>query len=436
MLLSLAVTSENSDSKALRVAIDDLPPELQAPWYTTARAQLFGTVFAIVFALGCVWTALQDTQWRSTALVMLNSPPILNEAEVIARPDDIQSRTLLAPAILVPLSEYLARNHAIALAPGDLGRLLKITIVSDTEFVEIMAEGTDPEVLPLAVNGWIDIYQSLHAQEPLVEAPVVEQDTNNELGALNIRLRDARQELEVFRRANSISGANEEQQALASQFSKLSDELARAEQDRARALTHWEALKTAVSKGENIIPPRELQRIKRVESSLAKEEDKLARLDAQYTRAYIERNPRMSKTLSRVRELEVEVEQAYLAGQEIELTRAQQDYAAASESVVVVEQQIAANREAASGLTGLGATEKELAASVRTIEQELRAAEARYDIEPTPEPEMLPALSILQRAPAESVRAGPDYAMLLGLSVGFAFLAGVIAVWLRGFLTS
>ena len=80
-----------------------------APWYRSPRARLFGVVFAVVLAAGCLYTLLQDTVWRSTATVLMSAPVAFGDD--IARADmqtvAIQSRRLLGSAVTTALSERL-----------------------------------------------------------------------------------------------------------------------------------------------------------------------------------------------------------------------------------------------------------------------------------------------------------------------------------------
>lgn len=408
----------------------------QPPWYRSPRARLFGLVAACVFALGCLWTVLQESTWRSTAIVLMSSPVAADATVELADTQNvaIQSRILLGPEVLESLSARLRASHSINMAPRELSRLLEVVPVEETNLVEMAAEGPDADILPPVVNSWIEVYLELWAQEALNRKDHTLRQVEDELASLEVKLEEARDSLDQYRRENDIISAQREENEIASRLGGLNRALNNAMEEEVKTGAQLDTLLASIRRGERVVPREQQRDVQALEREYRGLQKKLAELEKRYTEKYISKDPELIAMVDRVEELEVELQSAYESGAEIELSSARQAHAAAKEAVSDLKARLAADREQVAEFTRIYATHDALVADLARLEELYREAQARQVTVAVRDVEKYPEVSVIQQAPEESERIGPDYALLLGGSLGLAFLLGLLSVWLQGFL--
>jgi uncharacterized protein involved in exopolysaccharide biosynthesis len=408
----------------------------QLPWYRSPRARLFGLVAACVLALGCLWTALQETTWRSMAIVLMSSPVAADATFETADTQNvaIQSRILLGPEVLESLASRLRANQSLDMAPRELAQLLQVVPVEETNLVEMAAEGPDADILPPLVNNWIDAYLELWAQEALNRKVNTLRQVEDELASLEVKLEQARDSLDRYRRENDIISAQREENEIASRLGGLNRALNNAMEEEVKTGAQLDTLLESLRRGERIVPREQRQDVQALEREYRGLQKKLTEVEKRYTEKYINKDPELTAMADRVQELEVELQSAYETGAEIELGSARQAHAAAREAVADLQARLAADREQVAEFTRIYATHDALVADLARLEELYREAQARQVKVAVRDVEKYPEVSVIQRAPEESERTGPDYAVLLGGTVGLAFLLGLLSVWLQGFL--
>ena len=177
----------------------------EAPWHHSSRARIFGLVAGPTLLAGIIWIALQPVVYRSSATVLMSAPSAI-DAQVAAA--DIQSVAIQRKILLgEDITQRLAAELA-AEVPGldamELRRLLRVDPVTDTNLVEMSAQGDDAELLPSLVEAWIDVYLAVRAEEIEQRKAQTLRVVQDELDGLAVKLEQARAALDNYRREHEI----------------------------------------------------------------------------------------------------------------------------------------------------------------------------------------------------------------------------------------
>jgi uncharacterized protein involved in exopolysaccharide biosynthesis len=395
-------------------------------------------VFLVVFACGCLYTLLQDSIWRSTATVLVSAPVALGE--IVERSDPqavaIQSRRLLGLEVTTALSERLLEEQGIELTPAELDDMLSVTAVDDTNLVELSAVGTDRDALPGLVNSWIDVYIAMRAEDVArLKVDTLQQVDDKQL-ALQTRLRQARDALDMYRRENDIVSAQREENAVLAELDGLNQAFNEAIAEEVRAAAYLETLRLAVRRGERFVPKEQEREVQNLQRELERLQAEMVELESRYTQQYINKNFELRSKVERIDELQLELDRAYASGREAELAAARQAHAAAKQAVKDLRDKLSRQRERVAGFTRIYETHEALRADLARLEELNREAQTREVEVSIQDLEKYPQVDVIQRPPEFSEHVGPDYRLLLGGSFGLAFLLGLLSVWLQSFLGS
>ena len=418
----------------LEPAADGGVPDI--PWYRSPRARLFGAVFAVVFASGCLYTLLQDSTWRSTATVLMSAPFALGDS--VPRADTqtvaIQSRRLLGSPVTTALSERLLDEQGIELTPAELDDILSVDAVADTNLVEMVAEGSDGGRLPALINSWIDVYLAVRAEEVARQKDSTLRQVDGEMTALQSRLQQARDALDAYREEHDIVSARREENDVLAQLEGLNRALNDAVAEEVRAGAYLETLRLSIRRGERVIPEAQRGEVQTLERELGQLQAEMVELENRYTAQYIDRQPKLRAKVERIEELQAELAQAYERGSEVELAQSRQVHAAALQTVEDLKEKLAEHRERVSQFTRVYETHEALVQDLARLEELNREAQAREVMVSVQDLDNYPPVSVVQRPEPDSKRIGPDYLQLLGVSFGLAFVLGLLSVWLTAFL--
>lgn len=411
--------------------------EASAPaWHRSIRARVFGTVFLAVLALGVGWTLLQPAVYRSSATVLMSAPSAIDAGAAQADVQDvaIQSRILLGGDVTARLLEALNADAGSAPDLQYLRRTLRVEAVPDTNLVEMVAEGADAEVLPALVNSWIDVYLDIRAgdvQHNQTQTLGVVQD---QLAGLSSRLDAARQALDDYRKENHISSVERQQNEELAQLDGLNKALNTAVRNEVKAKAKLQSFQQAIAAGKNVVGPEDRKDVESMEKELAQLQLQMIKLKKTFTENYIRNQPGTREIPERISELEQQLADKLARTQELALQQAEQEHAAARRAVEDLEEKLAAQKEKAANFTTVYAKHEALAKDLEELETLYRDTQSRLVQVEVNQVEKYPQVSVIDRPDPVAERIGPDYLLLLGGSLGAALGAGILGVWLYGFL--
>lgn len=412
---------------------DDIPA---TAWHRSVRARLFALSFCVTLALGIGWTLLQPAVYRSQATVLMSAPSAIDAdvAQANIQSVAIQSRILLGADVTRDLLQELDGGESAALDSQYLRDVLRVEAVPETNLVEMVAEGEDAELLPGLVNTWIDVYLAIRAanvQDTQQQTLGVVQD---QMAGLSQRLDDARDKLARYRDEHRITSVQRQQNEELSQLSGLNSALNSAVRLEVKAKANLQSLSQAIAAGRNVVPASERKSVEALERELLQLQTKMTRLKKTYTANYIQNQPGTREIPQRIAELEAALNTELAKEQSLVLAQAEQEHAAALQSVEDLREKLAAQEEKAAQFTTIYNKHQALAEDLEELEKVHRDAQSRLVQVEVNQVEKYPQVEVIDRAAEESVRVGPDYLLLLGGSLAAALGMGILSVWLYGFL--
>jgi len=409
--------------------------EPEAPWRHSARAKLFTLVFAVTLALGVGLTLLQPALYRASATVLMTAPAAIDDAVAEANIQDvaIQSRILKGSAVTARLLEELDSTTPGAVDSAYLRRVLRVDAVPETNLVEMAAQGEDRDILPHLVNTWIDVYLDIRAVGVQQSQQQTMKVVRDQLAGLEVKLEEARDALARYREEHAISSAERQENEVVSRLEGLNTALNTALEKEVQAKAYLETLEAAIRQGRQIVPADERDSVTSMEKELFSLQSQLSRLTQKFTMEYVRKQPRYRDLPERIAELEAALAEIYAEGEEHELSKARQQYAAARQTSAQLQEQLDAHETTAARFTTIYARHEALMEDLARLEdlnRETRSRLVEVQVNPV---DRYPQVAVINR-PRESVRLGPDYRLWLGGSLVAALLMGILAVWLYGFL--
>lgn len=414
-----------------------LHADRQDPWYRSGRARLFILVFTLALALGVIWTLMQPAVYRSAATVLL-SASVAIDAEVT--PADVQNvaiqrKVLLGNDIAMGLLDYLAQDLGERMSLTELRTLLDVQAVPGSNLVEMSAEGANAVLLPMLVNGWIDVYLAAQAQEVARSKQQTLQVVQEELDALAANLEQARTALDNFRAEHEIISMERQENEVLARLDGLNKALNNAIEEEAKTGANVDTLRQAIDRGELVIPRERRRDVSELEKELGSLEARMVDLNKRYTPEYINKQPQLQWIPVRIGELQAELATVTSQGAAAELSAATQAHAAARQTVADLQSQLDQHKQGVARFNSIYATHQALVEDLAELEQLNRDTQARLVKVDVRQVEKYPQVTVVDRPAPDSERIGPDYPLLLGGSLAAALGLGVFAVWLLGFLS-
>ena len=410
-------------------------PGEEAPWHRSGKVKLFAVTFGIVFALGIIWTVLQPVVYRSSATVLMSAPAAIDAvvSEANIQNVAIQRTILLGEEITRRVLSELADVQEPRLNSSYLREVLHVDPVPDTNLIEMTAQGADEGVLPTLVETWIDVYIAARAEDIEQRKSHTLQLVQDELDGLAIKIEQARDDLELYRRQNNIISAKREENEVLARLDGLNKALNNAIEEEVKAKVYLETLRESIKEGLVIIPQSEMRSLQSLENELEQLRAEMIEMTKRYTREYIKKQPALRAIPERIVELEGELSSRLSEGQAVELATARQADSAARRAVLELQQKLDEHKQEVSEFNRIYATHEALVEDLAGLEELNREAQARLVQVEVRQVDKYPQVSVIER-PGSAERIGPDYLVLLASTLAAALGCGILSVWLYGFL--
>jgi len=408
-------------------------PEL--PWHQSSRVKLFGVTFGSIFVLGLIWTLLQPAVYRSSGTVLMSAPVAIDAvvSEANLQNVTIQRTILLGEEITRGLLDALATVHEANLDSGYLREVLRVDQVPDTNLIEMMAQGADEELLPVLVSAWIDVYVDARAENIEQRKAHTVQLIQDQLDSLAIKIEEARNALELYRQQNNIISAKREENQVLARLDGLNKALNNAIEEEVKTKVYVDTLRESIENGQIIIPKGELRSLQNLENELQQLRAEMLELSKRYTKEYINKHPSLQAIPERIGELEADLAARLSDGQQVELAAAQQAYSAARRSVLELQKKLDEHKQKITQFNAVYAPYQALIDDLARLEELNRETLARQVQVEVRRVEKYPQVSVIER-PGTAERIGPDYLVMLGITLAVALGCGIFSVWLYAFL--
>ena len=351
----------------------------------------------------------------------------------------IQKQILLGHELV---AETLSRIKAsttsdavLKLTPTDIQYLLNVQPVAETNLVEISAEGTDPEFLPQLINTWIDVYLDARAEEIKKLTGNTTSVIEGELKGLAEKINSARAELEIFRKTNDITSTGRVENEPLARLNGLNDSLNKASEDEVKAKANLDAIKLAISRNQAVVPDQEQGSLQNLEKRLQELKEKLAEFDKKFTRDYLDKQPALKIIPEQIKKLEAEIENKREYGKKIVLTEAENNYAAAQQTVTEIRAQLDESKKQAAAFSSKFTEHEALKTDLEGLEKLYRETQERLVQIETSQKEKYPQVTVIDRAYLSMDPVRPNYTRDALIALAGSLLSGLFIVWIFEYLT-
>jgi uncharacterized protein involved in exopolysaccharide biosynthesis len=422
-------------------SLNSSPDFNQRPWFRMRRFIIFVTVFLISAAIGLTYTYSRPAIYRSAATLLTSAMTAIDRDST---PADIQHVAIQKQMLLGHelVAETLSRLKASAttgylqqLTAHDLEKFLVVEPVEGTNLVEIRADGTDPEFLPLLVNTWVDVYLDARAEEIKKLTGTTTSVITDELRGLAEKISAKRAELDEFRRVNDISSTGRDENEPLAQLNGINDSYNQASEDEIKAKATLDSIKLAISRGQAVVPDQDQGSLESLERRLQQLQEKLTEFDKKFTRDYLNKQPALKVIPEQIKKLEAEIKHKRDYGKKIVLTEAENKYVAAQQTLIAVRDKLAEYKKLASAFTSKFSEHDALKTDLEGLEKLYRETQERLVQIETSQKEKYPQVTVINRAFESSEPISPNYSLDALIAVSSSLLLALFVVWVFEYLT-
>ena len=411
----------------------------QPPWFRSQRLIIFVIVFSLSAAVSLTYNYSRPAIYRSSATVLTSAMTAIDSDGAVADTQHvaIQKQLLLGHELLHKTWARLkaSTDAASKLTDADIQKLLTVAPIPDTNLVEIRAEGADAEFLPLLVNTWTDVYQEAGAEDIKKSTANTTQLIADELKGLAEKINVKRAELEAFRKNVDISSSGREENEPLARLNGVTNSLNKAGEDEVKAKAALDAVKSAIERGQAVVPEREQGNMQAMENRLQDLQEKLTDFDKKFTRDYMFKKFGYNPIPEQIKKLEAEIKKKQDYGKRIVLTEAENNYAAARQTAAEIRAQLAEYKKQAAAFTAKFAEYDRLKTDLEGLEQIDRETQERLVKIETSQKEKYPQVTVIDRAYVASTPLRPDYSRDALIALAGSLVLGLFTVGIADYLT-
>jgi len=191
------------------------------------------------------------------------------------------------------------------------------------------------------------------------------------------RVEQKRNELDTFRKNNEILSLERDENQILAKLKGLNEALNSANEEKIKAKARLDAINAAVSTGRVVVPEGDKRTMALMEQRAQQLREQLAELDRRFTRSYIALSPTLKVIPEKLQDLEAKIKAARESGRSIVTNIAQQEYAAASQTVADLQQQLDNHKRRVTEFTASFAKHEAKKEDLISLEELYREIEGR-----------------------------------------------------------
>ena len=406
---------------------------------------MFLGVLVVAGAASLIYNYSRPAEYRASARVQINPGAVQVESMKAlggSQGTDAQRPLMTELQVLTsrPVVEAAAERLSVAM-PARVSALgadpvtamqasLQATSAADTDVVELVAAGPDPELTAALVNSVIGTYKERLEQSYRDTSGEALERINDELAKVQARVAEKRRLAEAFRQRHDVVSLEREENQLLARTRGQATALNNANEKLATAEGRLRSLEEAAAQGRSVVRARDNPTLAALEARASQIREELRELGRRYTPDYLDADPNARVLRARLAELEEQIKAQRALGQSSALEEAEQELAAARESARRLQQQISASRQQVGAFAARFGQYKSLREELAQLEKTYQEAQQRQARLGATERSRMPAVQVLEQAviPKEAWR--PLYWRDAGLIAGGALLLALGAMWL------
>ena len=410
--------------------------------YTRARRVRRWWVFLLVF-LPCMLASqtyifLQPAIYQSMATVLTMAKTDIDQVSPSAdiQHVSIQKQILLGAAVLEKTTEHLQNmlTNNRNWSQDELKSMFTVVPEPNTNLVHLQAEGPDPKLLQRAINAWIDSYLKLRASFIADNTDKVTQELQNQLKRIELQVTDKRHEIDQFRLQHNILSTESADNQAHSRLQGLNKALNDAMTEEVKTKAKLDSILDAISHNHVVVPEADGNTMAVLVQQAEKLRDHLAGLEAQYTKEYIQLNPKLRKVREQLVEIEIKISEKASSGKDYARQEAENNYAAARQAVQTIKKQMQEHKQLATDYTAQFSAHQALQQELlklETLQQDTKQRLVDIDVK---QREKYPQVDVVDWASLPDKPIRPNYVKESLLALGICLFLGLLTVLIIDYL--
>ena len=405
---------------------------------SSRRLWVFLIVFLLCAAAGLFYTYSRPAVYRTTAALLTVAMPAVDQQGSVADIQHvaIQRQLLLGQPLLQEVLERLKQGDHFRYinSVAQLQGMLFVDSLSDTNIVNVSAEGPIPEALPAVVNSWVNVYLEVRARKIKEATGTTTQALKEQHQALAAKVESRRAELDRFRQEHDILSMGRDENQVLARLKGLTQALNTASEEEVKAKAALEAIRKAIAKGKPVVPKDEQRSLTALETRAQLLKEKLTALQRRYTDTFIAIDPNLKTIPKQLQDIQQEIKMKVEYGRKTVLAEVEQKWAIARQSVAELQSQLRGHKSKATLFTARFAEHEALQEDLARLEELHRTTGERLVEIEVQNRQKFPQVNVLEYAqlPVHPVR--PQYMRDAAIALGVSLLVALFAVWLVEFL--
>jgi hypothetical protein len=307
---------------------------------------------------------------------------------------------------------------------------LQATSAGDTDVVELVATGADPELAAALVNSVIGTYKERLEQSYRDTSGEALERINDEIAKIDARVAQKRRVAEEFRQRHDVVSLEREENQLLARARGQATAVNNASEKLALAEGRLRALEEAAAQGRSVVRARDNPTLANLEQRASQIREDLRELEKSYTPDYLALDNKTGAQRRRLAELERQIEIERTTTQQLALAEAKEEVTSAREAASRIQQQIANDRVALQTFAARFNEYKVLRDELTQLESLSRDTMQRKVRLEAGERARRPSVRILEAATVPQSAWRPDYGRDALLSVVGSLLLALLGTWL------
>jgi uncharacterized protein involved in exopolysaccharide biosynthesis len=415
--------------------IEPTHPVRQRSW--GRRFCIFFFFSSISCALGMAYTFMRPAVYRSTATVLITPRAPLrktanaSEASAVA----VQRHVISHPSVISQAyRQYQDAAHVeLQLELADLESMLSAAVVSDTNILELRAEGNDRTELAPLIDAWIAAYFATQTPARKVSSQSANEVLQQQLRELGEKVQVKRDELAKFRQQHDIASMQREENRVLVRLKGLGEALNRSEEAEVAAQAQVASLKAVVAEGTQI--PIESEHLVALEARVAEISGYMTDLEATYAVSYLAADEGYTELRKQREQLIATIEAEYTDQLQRHVAQAELEHDTAERAVALTKEQLDQHKQRAADFTTQFSAHEGLLEDLAQLEELHRQLQQRTVHSEILRDALPPEVSVLQEASLPQRPIRPAYRRDALICLAGSLMLGFSAVLIDLFLT-
>jgi len=404
------------------------------------RVKVFILTFLVSLIIGISVNYSRPAVYQSNATLLTSAATAVDQQsqDVDFQHVTIQRQKLLGAELLTKtIAKIKSLDNELKvseLSLVDVRNMLQVEPIEETNLLNMTAKGSEPELLPVVINTWIDVYLEARANSVKNAADNTVERIENELIELGNKIEATRTEIDLFRKEHDISSITREENELPATLISLTKAFNNANEQVVISKARLDAVNQAIAAGQAVVPQQDQTGLTELEKEYRKLTEKMAEFDKHFTRDYLQYKGSMKYIPERIKELEKQIKLKRKTGKGIVRTEASQEYYAAKQVVEKVRKQLDNHKIKATKFTTLFSKHQKMLDDLESMELMTRETQDRLVKIQSRQYDKYPQVDVVERASLNMQAISPDYKIGLYIVLAVSLFLAFFVVWLREFL--